>query len=65
MATKTSYLKMGKPEKTDKISPDDYNANFDLLDSKIKTIDTTGLFVESFDATTGVLKTKTGIVSST
>lgn len=59
MATKTSYLKMGKPEKTDKISPDEYNANFDLLDAKLKTIDSTALFIESFNTSTGVLKTKT------
>lgn len=59
MATKTSYLKMSKPEKTDKVSPDDYNANFDLLDEKIKKIDNTSLFVESFDVSTGILKTKT------
>lgn len=59
MATKTPYLKMEKPELTDKVSPEQFNANFDLLDTKIQNIDKTAVFIDSWDPTTGVLKLKT------
>lgn len=59
MATKTTYLKMDKPELTDKASPEPFNNNFDKLDAKLQTIDKTAIFIESWNPSTGVLKLKT------
>lgn len=40
MASFTKNYNMSKPDSTDLISPKDFNDNFDILDTSLKTVDT-------------------------